>query len=163
MAYVDKINVQGTVYDIRDGAPLLENIVDSDGHKRFIEGDITPQEIEGVNFVFAKWSLSGTHLMIVMAGNIDVTETLSTNTTLAVITNIPAWVMSKIYPIASPSAVVMFKDEIGREIGGSGQKELQFELDKTSNTQLNILYIGENYTPTATNGFRVEFDLLIDN
>ena len=48
--------------------PKMEDIVDADGHKRFIEGNVTPANIIGENDIqYAKWSLSGSHLMIVLA------------------------------------------------------------------------------------------------
>ena len=49
----------------------IVNLVDKDGHERFIEGDIPDPEITGLTPIYYKWSLSGTHLMIVMAGTIE--------------------------------------------------------------------------------------------
>ena len=49
-----------------ENVKVFENIVDKDGHKRFIEGDITFENITGVSKVYGKWSLSGNHLMIVI-------------------------------------------------------------------------------------------------
>ena len=64
-----------------NGLKAFENIVDKDGHKRFIEGTPTNPTIEGVEITYAKWSLSGTHLMLVMAGNVASTTVLDYNFT----------------------------------------------------------------------------------
>ena len=69
-----QVNATGTGYQLAPIGDLtkayIENIYDEDEHKRFIEGDLTLQTIEGVSFSYGKWSLSGTHLMVVIAGSI---------------------------------------------------------------------------------------------
>ena len=47
-------------------APKLENIKDDNGKFRFIEGTPIPTTTTGVTYSYSKWSLSGTHLMIVI-------------------------------------------------------------------------------------------------
>ena len=39
----------------------VNTLVDSDGHDRFISGDITTSTIAGVEFTYGKWSLRGSH------------------------------------------------------------------------------------------------------
>ena len=69
------VNSGGTGYQLKDPATVnsvdMANIVDADGHNRFIEGNIATEEIEGVTWAYARWSLSGTHLMCVLAGTIE--------------------------------------------------------------------------------------------
>lgn len=60
----------------------FEDIVDKNGNPRFIEGTITPETISGITFTYCKWSLSGTHLMIVLAGTCK-NVTLANNTTFS--------------------------------------------------------------------------------
>ena len=78
----------------KNNLKVFENIVDKDGHKRFIEGDITPAETTGITFTYAKWSLSGSHLQIVLAMTIAA-GTYSTFY-LGDITNLPKWIFDKI-------------------------------------------------------------------
>ena len=87
---------------------VFEDIVDKDGHARFIEGDIdlaatTP---EGVTKVYGKWSLSGSHLMIVLAGVIADGTTIGGAIWAKV--NMPSWIINKIYPIFSNKVVQLF-------------------------------------------------------
>ena len=53
-----------------EGAGLnISTLTDSKGNPRFIEGEGTPMEMEGFTASYCKWSLSGTHLMIVLSGS----------------------------------------------------------------------------------------------
>ena len=83
---------------------IFENIVDSQGHKRFDDGDIAL--VEGVNEItktYGKWSLSGTHLLIVFCGSMADT-TVWTNKTFAIV-NLPDWIKDKIVPVHSGSVI----------------------------------------------------------
>ena len=62
---------------------LMENIVDSKGNKRFVEGPLTTTTISGVTYSYSKWSLCGTHLMIVLGGTIAANTSLISGTSLA--------------------------------------------------------------------------------
>ena len=182
MAYVDKINVQGTDYDINDKrlpessnvievakdlkmgigklAKILEDITDSQGHKRFVGGDGTINSgVAGLSSSFLKWSLSGTHLMFVFAGNLA-DETVLANGTFVGTFALPSWIMQKIVPVW----------------GGTWIEKKQVELIADDNTTQNIIvHLGidapNNYlyvvssgvTLTADRAFRIQFDLLIDN
>lgn len=70
-------NVDGT-----ELTTLMSNIVDSNGNKRFVERDINLSPVFsnlGVTKLYGKWSLSGTHLMIVIAINIPANITTPVN------------------------------------------------------------------------------------
>ena len=71
----------------------IATLVDADGHNRFIEGDIEIEEITGITKTYGKWSLSGTHLLIVLCLGAVVGTTISG--TLANIT-LPSYIASKI-------------------------------------------------------------------
>lgn len=138
---------------------VFENIVDKDGHKRFIEGDITPQEISGITFTYAKWSLSGTHLMVVLAGNVANTTTLTAGTSLARNISVPSWVLDKI--VATFSTVIEVKT-LTMYASGWGSQSLTATIRKSSSAGLSVAN-ESNLTLTDDRSFRIQFDLLVDN
>lgn len=170
MAYVDKINVQGTDYDINDkrigqGAdnnalPIFEKITDSAGHKRFIEGDGSGINSTIFDNAFCKWSLSGTHLMCVFAGTLKAGQSVSAYLTFCAFT-IPSWILAKIYPIQG--ALVDLK--VATLFDSSYvQTTHKVALDKRENS-LSIDE-AEGTSIASAEGdrkFRLQFDLLIDN
>lgn len=134
----------------------LRNITDDYGNKRFIEGNITTNEITGVTFTYAKWSLSGTHLMMVLAGNISNGTTLSF-ATWSTLNNLPDFIKNKIVPTFDDIVEIKYvhaykSDWTGQDIG--------FVLVKNASG----VSIVETSTPTLDydGQFRVQFDLLID-
>ena len=84
------------------GGATLDDIVDSKGNKRFIEGEGTPATITGMTITYNKWSLSGTHLMLVLAGTFD--NDVSATATL-VSFELPEWILNKIVPIGGDGEV----------------------------------------------------------
>ena len=77
---------------------LIEEIHDENGNLRFIEGDINTEEITGVSFDIAKFSLSGTHLMFVLAGSVENGTSLENNKRWGSLT-IPQWIYNKIFEL----------------------------------------------------------------
>lgn len=137
------------------GDTALETIKDSEEHFRFVEGDITIETITGVTQTYGKWSLSGTHLMIVLAG--ELTAEIS-SVTLATIT-LPEWVVNKIVPISLS----------GRLINSSVSAVAP---DESSSTTLYFTAYKSTYITIkascavpvgAQRNFRIQIDLLIDN
>lgn len=138
--------------------PVFENIVDKDGHKRFIEDDITVETIEGLTITYAKWSLSGTHLMIVIAGEAADETSITAPMKLTTINSLPSWIEDKIYPVVSSfldSKTVTFRDL------NWGTQDCAVFLTK-ENGHL-VVYLNSTVTFTSDKGFRIQFDLLIDN
>lgn len=136
----------------------FENIVDKDGHKRFIEGDITIETIGGITQKYGKWSLSGTHLIIVIAIESEA-QALPYTEPLATI-NLPDWIKDKIVVIISGSTMVANSSSTWLAVDNSTQTS-NFQLRK--NTSNNILITMSAVTITATRAVRVAFDLLIEN
>ena len=156
--YSDK-QVLKTVEEVAqtEGLKAFENIVDKDGHKRFIEGDLELTEETGLTISYSKWSLSGSHLLIVLAGTFA-NGTAHTSSTPAK-AKLPQWILDKIYPVFSQNIeykLVSYYDTVLSLQTGSCY--LQKALD---NTYLGI-YLG-SITFTSEKSFRVQFDLLIDN
>jgi len=137
--------------------PVFENIVDKDGNKRFIEGNIATGTITDVIFTYAKWSLSGTHLMIVLAGN--ATNGANFQGEFALFT-IPSFIHNKIVALFGSSDNVakvnfsMFNDDLSTQ-------ETSAYLQKQADNKLRIYVNG--ITLTKDRQFRIEFDLLIDD
>lgn len=154
----DEIELDGNLI-VNGDIKGLENIVDAKGHKRFIEGNIETPELTGVTFTYAKWSLSGTHLMVVLAFNMVEGTSLGATDVIGTCV-VPKWILDKIYRIISGSAVVSFISSKPRVLGVDSPAH-SFELDKTD-VSLTIYPYG-NYTASHDTGFRLQFDLLIDN
>ena len=138
---------------------VFENIVDKDDHKRFIEGNIDTATISGVTFTYAKWSLSGSHLLIVLAGNIA-NGTSLTNDSWVPNLNIPEWIKDKIYPVAGNN--IEIKQVPATGVDWSAQ-QLGVVLQKNTTTKVININMYSTLTLTADRGFRIAFDLLIDN
>lgn len=142
--------------EVTGDAEIFEKITDASGHKRFIEGNLATRTIAGVTFSYAKWSLSGSHLMIVLAGTIADETAYSSGTAFADAV-LPSWILDKIYPIVGsvviPTNILMFADDYSTQDQG-------INLNKTDDT-LQIRFSAN--TLTADRTFRVQFDLLIDN
>lgn len=137
--------------------PTMENIVDLDGNKRFIEGEITTSDVTGVTYDYARWSLSGSHLMIVIAGSIANGTALSFST-IANNIELPQYVKDKIIPlftnIVNRIVVTLFADD-------STTQSTAATLYKSSADNISVTL--SSVTLTADRVFRVQFDLLIDN
>ena len=135
--------------------PIFENIVDAQGHKRFIEGDITIETIEGVTQTYGKWSLSGSHLMMVVAIRIANATSISNLNPLCKI-NLPAWVIDKIVAIYG---IYIARNKVAG-IGSGEDYDYEFSLRKVTN---EILIYPYTFTTLRDENLRIEFDLLIDN
>lgn len=146
-------------YLLTNQQPIFENITDKDGHNRFIEGDITIKDIEGVTQKYGKWSLSGSHLSIVIAFE-SVAQALPYTEPLATI-DLPQWIKDKIYVIISGSTIVANPSFIWTASDNTTQSST-FQLRKASGTG-NIVITMSAITVTATRAVRVAYDLLIDN
>ena len=133
-------------------------LVDEDGHERFIIDDGIPSTITGVTFSYYKWSLSGTHLMIVLAGTIENGTEFTTNTELANF-QIPSWIGDKIYPVWATYSIEL--KVIDMRDNSWGSQTFNCVLQKTSGTNLRLTNLS-NVTLSSDKGFRIQFDLLID-
>ena len=138
-------------------AKLFENIVDKDGHQRFIEGDITAETIEGITQTYGKWSLSGTHLLIVLALSISANTSLLASVKLADI-DLPIWIKDKIIPLFN-QYVVTHTDQAWSN--GGTVNDFANYLTKSNN--IISIKLGANYSTNVDRFVRCHFDLLIDD
>ena len=106
---------------------------------------------------YGKWSLSGSHLMLVIACNYNADISIADGTTLFRIDDIPNWVVQKVYPILG-NLIIYQKASLIHEDWTRGEKE--FYLAKV----YDVLRIYNNgaITDSKAGMFRLRFDLLID-
>lgn len=148
-----------TITSVGDIAnPLMENIKDASGNLRFIEGEGTSETISNVEIVYNRWSLSGTHLMIVIAGYYDNT-TVSAGTTIARIP-VPKWVLDKVATLSTGGRITRVNYPLINDSDQVAGTDRPAALYKGSDD----LYINtSNNDATDKWNFRIQFDLLIDN
>ena len=158
MSYVNKIVLNGIEVQLNS----LEGLQDAEGHNRFIGDDLVDSEIEGLTLNYSKWSLSGTHLMLVLSYSITAQTSLSNYTDLAY-AQVPEWVISKIATISGQTNRAILKDFNSTNQYGSPDQTVSLALNK--DTANNRLYIqtADSVTLGADTYLRIQFDLLIDN
>lgn len=158
---VDK-KIQGDA----DNINLMENIKDLNGNKRFIESDgEVIDAVEGVEITFTKLSLSGTHLMAVVAGVINnATELDATHRIKIDFNNVPSWILDKMVGVSSSypdiidiKSITVFSDDF------ASSQSVNFYIGKDTVNNKITLRQQKNLTTTAKRIFRVQFDLLIDD
>lgn len=154
---VDDVDIPTYHITTANGFVTVEADGDTAARPLIVEGDGVPLEQAGVTITYCKWSLSGTHLMMVCAGTIADTTVIADNATFATY-NIPEWIINKIVPVWSnniESKTINFRAENWTEQNASCL------LQKATNS-LKIIKINA-LTLTADRNFRIQFDLLIDN
>lgn len=143
--------------EVSGAAKIFEDIVDKDGHKRFVEGELDEETPVKSGALYKKWSLSGTHLMIVFSGVIPAGTSFSNYETLFKC-SLPTWIMNKIYPVRSGYI------ELAKTFNGItesyGSKTIQLSMAKED--KLNVSFYGSHSFAEKTY-YRIVFDLLIDN
>ena len=143
-----------------NGIKVFEDVLDNDGHKRFIEGAITLHTISGFTQNYGRWSLSGTHLMIVLAFTVASGTSFGNGVNLCSVA-IPKWVLDKVAVLWGTSGVALGTfNGIGSDT--SSQSISGIVLGKEVDS-LSIVRYGTATTMTADRNFRIEYDLLIDN
>ena len=137
----------------------IANLVDADGHERFIEGDgVLETEIEGLDVVYSKWSLSGTHLLIVFAGTFASETVIPVGNPFIAKFEVPSWILDKVYPMVGK--FVDYKAVPLTSSGYSTAGTLTSILRKETNELKIQVFSGT--TPSGETAFRMSFDLLID-
>lgn len=155
LSVTDDAQIGGDL-EVTGDAKLFENIVDKDGHKRFVDGDITMATGTVPTKVYGKWSLSGTHLMFVLCISANNGDVIAPGTLTERIT-IPEWVEDKLVPIygdnISRMTLNLYADDT------SSQAVYVYLQKKTAGIfmYMSALTLDKNRVG------RIEFDLLIDN
>ena len=142
----------------------MSNIVDSDGHKRFVEGNLTlgtPFANLGVTMEYGKWQLSGGHLMLVVALKIPSGVTTPTNALIARAI-LPQWIENKLVGLWSNTLDI--KDFFVRNSVNWYQNINILKNVIIYKVGNNTLYISSSDTLTteAESTCRIQFDFIID-
>ena len=159
--FVDGATLQiDYLYEIvdSDGNPIVicEHLNDSNGNARFVEGNLTTKTVTGVTFTYAKWSLSGSHLMLVLCGEVAANATLGYGAWGEV--ELPDYIINKISNVFSSYIAVneykAYHDDwtsidVSLAYQKIGNKIYFTQVDSANNTN-------------ADAHFRIQFDLLID-
>ena len=138
------------------GTITLDDLADKNGNKRFVSGEMTFANNVYINteMIYAKWSLSGTHIMFVgiikAKGN---PQKFSLGNPIFSIT-LPDYINNKIVKISSSNRLVL----VANGLRGDGES-FSCQLRKTD-TGVNIC--SDQTLPPLTNA-RIQFDLLIDS
>jgi len=135
-------------------------LVDSKGNPRFIEANIDKSlwNIEKAELTYAKWSLSGTHLMIVLAGTGN-SATISLNQYVLNTFDIPNFIYEKIVALGGGNAVSI----TNIRLFSTYTAEDTYFLTLQKETKGLSIRSRWNGTLTINGDFRIQFDLLIDS
>ena len=142
-----------------DANPLVicENFKDANGDSRFVEGNLTTNTITGVTFSYAKWSLSGSHLIFVLAGTIANGSSF-TNQTFATVT-LPAYIADKIIPVWANDFIELKNVTLTDDSWGT--QTMTITIAKSGATTIYFYQPG-TVNASSDKHFRIQFDLLID-
>ena len=148
------------VKQVKEVKKDIATLVDAQGRERFIEGDGEEVAVqEGVAYSYLKWSLSGSHLLIVCAGTIA--SATETSTQVVVEYPIPKWIYDKLYPMVDN--YLDFKNVPTTNHGYNQVETFQAVLSKKNNANtLCITTLGKTFASYDV-AFRISFDMLIDN
>lgn len=131
----------------------MNAITDANGNYRFTEGDGIPDTVN-ITSSYCKWSLSGTHLMVVLAGKYIV-NSVADQTVLAQY-EVPEFILDKIFPVWGDN--IEMKQVFARLEDGTGYED--YFIFTKENGKLKIKQQAQyNHNDTY---FRIQFDLLID-
>ena len=154
--------IAGQLADFTGDVKIYENITDADGNKRFLSGDIdnVAEFVADDEIVYAKWTLSGNHLMLVFAFISDGAKDLAGDTFANV--TLPQWIADKIYPMTDGVSHVAVSQGIYGYIPSNLAKSsvaIVPYISKVSN-QLRITCDSDG---TIEDGkyYRIVFDLVI--
>lgn len=140
-------------------AKIFENIVDAQGHKRFIEGDGTPSAKEGVTTSYCKWSLSGTHLMMVTCVTVANDTVLNAADSFGYYA-LPEWILDKIIPVFATNYIEVRSAQLRDDSWTSQNVTVGLYKGPSG---ISIIVTGSGLTLTSNKTMRLQFDLLIDN
>ena len=147
---------------VNGNAPYFEEITDKDGHARFIEGDIQEGGLpEGVSKLYGKWTLSGSHLLIVISYSLTNAVELSAFSDFGRLVNLPSWIFDKITPLFANSIVL--QEVVNAFDNTANVQQLNMRMYKNIDSSTITLTNISTLTLSSTKSFRWQIDLLIDN
>lgn len=158
---VDDVDIPTYHITTANGFVTVEADGDVSARPLIVEGEIVPLEKTNVTFTYGKWSLCGTHLMIVLAGEVSDNVSYSQNDIIARVP-LPKYIRDKIVPLSSANRVS--SAPLKNYVAYSENTVATIALSKDeANERLNMNCWGTGTFTIATGTFRIQFDLLIDN
>lgn len=154
---VDDVDIPTYHITTANGFVTVEVDGDVSARPLIVEGDLEFEEITGVTFTYGKWSLCGTHLMVVLAGTVANGTSITFGTYYAA-AKLPKFAFDKIHPISG--ALVSFQTV--QYLSANPITTQSANIDFVKDTETMKLRSAA-ITLTADRMFRVQFDLLIDN
>lgn len=158
-------------YDLPAGAKILgdvpfEQIKDAQGHNRFVEGEVDLYEdmvTLGFTKDYGKWSLSGTHLMVVLQFSNQTENDIALNQwTLLSQINLPQWIKDKIVSVGNTGVVVLVNGIKYNATNPLSLGDKGVYMEKVDN-KIQLINFANSDTYETSDTLRIEFDLLIDN
>lgn len=146
-----------TITPLKTFEPLMGDIVDADGHKRFQEWDLTAVPIEGINYTYAKASLSGTHFMMVLCGSYAADTTIAAYHEMGKI-NLPEWIANQITALVG---VLVDLKTVSFRNSDYSATDANIQLVRRDQNVV-ISAFGNDIPLSKAGNFRIQFDLLID-
>ena len=135
----------------------IENLIDSKGRNRFIEGVGNPANVDGMTIISSKWVLNGNNLIFEIIGGIN--KNIPQMTKICTF-NLPAWVANKIKQVTS-GFIDMKKYDVISSDGGLSITNLL--INKNSNDIDFTTTSGITTISGEQVFFRFTFNAIIDN
>lgn len=144
----------------------ISNIVDTNGNKRFVEGDINIGQdatTAGLVKTYGKWSLSGTHFMVVLC--IEIPANVEYSGGYLSYTTLPSYINDKIQPVISSGAEFLDVKAFDLYVDGSYGRPTDSVVvlfRKWGTSQVVLQTNSTIVSSSSKRAFRIQFDLLID-
>lgn len=134
----------------------IENLVDSKGRNRFIEGVGVPENVDGMTIISSKWELNGKNLIFEILGSLN--KNVPSNTTICRF-NLPEWIANKL-TLAVANLIDLTYNVIAFIDGGASP--LYVLIYKYSNALDFVISSGASSIST-TGYFKIRYNIIIDN
>ena len=150
------VNIDGVLQATH--SKLFETIEDTKGNNRFVKGDVVLGENapQGMVKTYGKWSLSGSHLMLVFGGELPDGLVLKNGTVFAY-AELPRWVFDNLTPLFSIAI-----DSKTFQLRGNdwSSQDVTVFLNKATGTKVAFNF-GNNVTVSGPKKCRFAFDFII--
>ena len=137
---------------------LFETIEDTKGNNRFVKGDVVLGENapQGMVKTYGKWSLSGSHLMIVFGGELPDGLVIKNGTVFAY-AELPRWIFNNLTPLFSIAI-----DSKTFQLRGNdwSSQDVTVFLNKATGTKVAFNF-GNNVTVSGIKNCRFAFDFIL--
>ena len=99
--------------------------------------------------------------MFVVAGEVPTGQSMA-STLMVTYTDIPSWIVNKIYNVFLADNMVEYKEMDLRNSAGGNVESKRLGIGKNQNNKIYIWNFGSSQIVNEDRFFRIQFDLLID-